>query len=442
MTIPSYPPAISCTRSGHLKYSPPFPWFGGKSKVAAHVWERFGDVPHYVEPFFGAGAVLFLRPHFPQTETINDKDGFVCNFFRAVQNDPASVALFADQPVNANDLHARHSYLVNRRAALTSQLEGNPEYFDSRLAGWWAWGVATWLGEGWCSPGTGPWFVRNDLLVRIAHKERTETEAGEGVRRSRPHLTGGRGAIHGATDRALGITRRRPHIGTAQGIHGKTKSPYPPRGPIAHTSASTLYNLISLYSDVSDMFGTTARLCALTEYFEALSNRLRRVRVCCGDWTAICTPSVTYNRSLTGVFLDPPYAHSTGRDAELYSTDTPGFDTQQVRDWCILYGNNPLLRIALCGYEGEHDVLATEHGWSVLEWKTAGGYDNISKSKALLDDADRNKHKERIWFSPHCLTLPPVQLETPAELLPVLDVKPPDGFVDSFGDEYAHVSTD
>ena len=41
----------------------PFPWFGGKSRVAGLVWDRFGDVPNYVEPFFGSGAVLFGRPH-------------------------------------------------------------------------------------------------------------------------------------------------------------------------------------------------------------------------------------------------------------------------------------------------------------------------------------------------------------------------------------------
>lgn len=41
----------------------PFPWFGGKSKAADTVWSLLGDVPHYVEPFFGSGAVLLGRPH-------------------------------------------------------------------------------------------------------------------------------------------------------------------------------------------------------------------------------------------------------------------------------------------------------------------------------------------------------------------------------------------
>jgi hypothetical protein len=27
----------------------PFPWFGGKRKVADMVWQRFGDVANYVE---------------------------------------------------------------------------------------------------------------------------------------------------------------------------------------------------------------------------------------------------------------------------------------------------------------------------------------------------------------------------------------------------------
>jgi DNA adenine methylase len=36
----------------------PFPWFGGKSRAAHLVWAAFGDVPNYVEPFFGSGAVL------------------------------------------------------------------------------------------------------------------------------------------------------------------------------------------------------------------------------------------------------------------------------------------------------------------------------------------------------------------------------------------------
>lgn len=40
----------------------PFPYFGGKSRVADLVWSRFGDVKNYVEPFCGSCAVLLKRP--------------------------------------------------------------------------------------------------------------------------------------------------------------------------------------------------------------------------------------------------------------------------------------------------------------------------------------------------------------------------------------------
>jgi hypothetical protein len=36
-------------------------------------------------------------------------------------------------------------------------------------------------------------------------------------------------------------------------------------------------------------------------------------------------------------------------------------------------------------------------GWEVLAWKTQGGYSNRNGTP------NGNKHKERVWFSPHCL---------------------------------------
>ena len=92
----------------NVNHQPPFPYFGGKSSVADLVWSAFGDVSNYVEPFFGSGAVLLLRPDGAgHIETVNDADGFVANFWRALQRDPEAVAVYADNPVNECDLHAR-----------------------------------------------------------------------------------------------------------------------------------------------------------------------------------------------------------------------------------------------------------------------------------------------------------------------------------------------
>jgi DNA adenine methylase len=138
----------------------PFPFFGGKSKIAAAVWQRFGRVDNYVECFFGSGAVLLSCPHPGHTETVNDADGLLANFWRALQHDPDGVAAAADWPVNEADLHARHRWLVDRRS-MVEALMADPDWYDAQAAGWWVWGISQWIGTGWCPPaGGGPdWGV-------------------------------------------------------------------------------------------------------------------------------------------------------------------------------------------------------------------------------------------------------------------------------------------
>ena len=86
----------------------PFPWFGGKSRAAHLVWAALGDVNGYVEPFAGSLAVLLARPNPRGVETVNDRDAYLANFWRAVQHDPDAVAHHADWPVSEVDLSARH----------------------------------------------------------------------------------------------------------------------------------------------------------------------------------------------------------------------------------------------------------------------------------------------------------------------------------------------
>ena len=128
--------------------------------------------------------------------------------------------------------------------------------------------------------------------------------------------------------------------------------------------------------------------------FDALQARLRSVRVCCGDWSRVTGDSVTWRHGLTGVLLDPPYADTADRDASLYREDSLSV-AHDVRRWAIANGDNPLLRIALCGYEGEHDMPSS---WECVPWKANGGYGGQSK-----DHDNPNAKRERIWFSPHCL---------------------------------------
>ena len=76
----------------------PFPWFGGKSRASDIIWRRFGNVPNYVEPFAGSLAVLLARETTPGTETVNDLDCYLANFWRAIAANPDAVAEAADWP--------------------------------------------------------------------------------------------------------------------------------------------------------------------------------------------------------------------------------------------------------------------------------------------------------------------------------------------------------
>jgi hypothetical protein len=131
----------------------------------------------------------------------------------------------------------------------------------------------------------------------------------------------------------------------------------------------------------------------LYDYLGAIAERLRGVRVCCGDWARVLGPSPTTKNGITGVFLDPPY-HDADRDPSLYGADSLTV-AHDVREWAIEHGDDPKLRIALCGY----DPLAMPDGWQVVHWKAAGGYGSQGNGQGRT-----NAHREVIWFSPHCLT--------------------------------------
>ena len=175
----------------------PFPWFGGKSRAASAIWLAFGHVSNYVEPFAGSLAVLLARPGTPTTETVNDLDGFISNFWRALQADPEAVIAACDWPVNETDLHARHAWLVMQRLDLTERLMGDPEFFDARIAGWWVWGLCQWIGSGWCS-GEGPWVQQDGQLTHLG-------DAGQGVHRQLTHLG----------NAGRGVHRQLTHLGNA-----------------------------------------------------------------------------------------------------------------------------------------------------------------------------------------------------------------------------------
>lgn len=303
------------------KMKAPFPYFGSKSKIADRVWAALGQPKHYIEPFFGSGAVLLNRPDWVpiMTETVCDKDGHLANVWRALQFAPDSVARICDWPVNHADLIARRKTLIERQDDLLDALCRDDKFFDVELAGYWIWAASCWIGQG---------------LTRI---------------------------------------NAMPHVSNAgKGVHAK--------GQIPHVSdagkgVQEPYN-VNIYT-----------------WFRQLSERLRYVRVVCGDWSRVCGGNWQDKMGNVGVFLDPPYSHDAGRDNNLYAVEDDC--AKAVAKWAHERGRRPTYRIVLAGYDGEHNWLESE-GWRVILWKARGGYSNLGKTNL-------NRHRERLWLSPHCL---------------------------------------
>ena len=186
----------------------PFPYFGGKSRIADEVWRRLGHTRQYIEPFLGSAAVLLNKPRPSSLEVVCDANGYLANFWRCVKFQPNEAWAWADYPVSHMDLGARHLWLTEpeRVKALEAKLIDPDWPGDPKLAGWWLWGQCCWIGSGWCD-----WFRAG----QIPHA----SDAGRGVQAPGqiPHAgNAGRGwllrlssrlarvrVVHGNWDRCL-----------------------------------------------------------------------------------------------------------------------------------------------------------------------------------------------------------------------------------------------
>lgn len=292
----------------------PFPYFGGKSIIAADIWQAFGQVTNYVEPFAGSLAVLLNRPA-PKNgpETVNDLDCHLVNVWRAIQSAPEDLARLLVAPSCEVNTEAQHAALIRASGTVRESL-GDPDWHCLKYAAWWIKGANEWIGDAWCT-GEGPWTWTVD--------GGWQKNAGKGINRQLPHL-GTAGS---------GINRQLPQDGDG-GAVGQYQQ----------------------------------RVDWITGWLRALRDRLCKVRIACGDWKRVLGDSVTQKHGITAILLDPPYdgtEYTYGKDCVPVSQD--------VREWCRANGEHPLLRIILCGRGNEHNELLA-HGWTVKEWSANAGY--------------------------------------------------------------------
>lgn len=322
-----------------MNFKAPFPYFGGKSMIAHKVWEYLGHPKRYIEPFFGSGAVLLNRPHYPfkdlRYEIINDKDGFISNVWRAIQFAPQETAKICDWPINHADLSARKRYLCNHEADLLKKLIADPEYFDVKIAGYWIWAASCWIGSGLTRFNAIPVLNQNKGVNSIG---------------------------------------QRPDIINNHGVHSICQIPR-----LSHNIG--VNSLDNIYS-----------------FFDKLSARLRHVKVVCGDWTQVCGGNWqdidTSTSGGVGIFFDPPYGVDD-RDNKLYNCESKTVSLD-VESWCAERGNKPSYKIVIAGYESEYKSLVNA-GWKTYQWSANGGYGNTGNGQG-----NKNRHRETLFISPHC----------------------------------------
>ncbi len=304
----------------------PFPWFGGKSRAAELIWQGLGNPLNYVEPFAGSLAVLLNRPNFDLHVHVETVNDIDCY----LANFWRCIRLRPEETAEWASWPVNEADLSARHKWLCNQ-----EAFRDAMK----------TDPDYCDPKIAGWWVWG-LCAWIGSGWCANGQ--------------GRGKLPRIGDAGTGINRQLPHLSTAgAGIHRQLS-------PEALDSET-----------------------CVRQYFETLAQRLRRVRVACGDWSRVLSYSATTKIGVTGLLLDPPYSH-TGR-YKVYSDDSKSIFAE-TREWAIEHGDDPDLRIILCGYE---DDFIWPDNWREVKWLALGGYGNQGDSN--------NRVKETLWLSPACL---------------------------------------
>ena len=376
-----------------MPISAPFPYYGGKRRVAGLIWEKFGNPTRYLEPFAGSLAVLLHRDTPCETEVVSDTDGYICNAWRSLQRDPDATAFHADYPTIHHDLTARQHTLIKWHFENSQRLSTDADFYDPQIAGWWLWGTSNWIGANYAA-------IRPDGLIsgRVPMVAADNSGSGVSIKRKKYPVdntipmvrtdNGGRGVS--IQRRTYPVSDTRPHINQRPGGPGVTaqRKEYPvtdgrpsiqPRGGGNGISAQ------------NRSFATNE---AIYDYFRLLSKRLRRVTTLNRPFDGFISPSILGNTTTqvtdTAIFLDPPYRLSTGRESTLYSSDFDGTSEDvavTAYEWAIANGDT--FKIAYCCHEGDFEIPSN---WTSI----------MDEFNGIRKQSRRVTQRDCVMFSPKC----------------------------------------
>lgn len=342
----------------------PWPYYGGKRRLASQIWQRLGDPTVYVEPFAGSLAVLLHRETPCSREIVADTNGFICNFFRALRADPLQVAWWADYPTVHQDLTARHHWLLSWIEKDSGRITEDADYYDAKTAGWWAWGLSNWIGGEWCAPEY------------------------EKPREKRPLSGTKRGGVGCSIQRIDYPDDKRPYVNDKGSGRGSSIQ----RDSVPHVKLSIGGQGVQAQRVAYPLDGMPNGT-RLLDWFYALAQRLARVVVLNRSWESAVTPTLMQHtpagpKPMCAVFLDPPYL--TGeRKKGMYQSDKDDDPDKAARDsyeWAVEHGGR--YRIAYCAHADDFPLPA---GWEEIT-ETLGG----------IRVKERRHRRDAVYFSPAC----------------------------------------
>ncbi len=99
------------------KVKPPFPYFGGKQRIADQLVQMFPEHDGYIEPYAGGLSVLLAKP-VSSTEIINDLNSYLVTFWRVLRDNPNDLKQMCDLTP-----HARAEFDMSSSRAGLDDLE-------------------------------------------------------------------------------------------------------------------------------------------------------------------------------------------------------------------------------------------------------------------------------------------------------------------------------
>ncbi len=395
----------------------PFPYFGGKGWMIERIQPLLDHVTGYVDPFFGAGAILLSQPKGTFVgEIVGDMNGLLVNFFRSVAHDTEAICAILDRTTaSEHDLHAaiRELTHTNENVEMQTRLSSELDYHNPRAAALYY------------------------LYMRCAFPNVNSTLEANGTGKAPPVIknsctTGSNPPMHVGKTAALSMScvptqappyLRNPIDTVIDGKHRVTQNPpyykrqtQPGDVGVDSTNKAGVNPPYHRRSDTNDrvyhkhlrqiadrLERCTIMRCTWGDTIDAAmqDEHLAKVESAIGakaSWKRVNATTFRGASESALLFLDPPYGDKAGtrnQDGKLYVSGAMDVLQNEVEDRAIEYVDHGQLAVIVCGHEERPRLAAAGY---VLLGNTRRK-NSIKSVKSRTKEEDEENREEYIYLN-------------------------------------------